>query len=74
MEAHVTPLEDPKVHIIIHMLRSEKLPLKNLQMQRLMLPKVRVKSQNEATLPLPKESTAWITTCASTAANQDIKP
>jgi hypothetical protein len=31
-----------RAHVIIRMLRSEKLPLMNLQMQRSMPPKVRV--------------------------------
>jgi hypothetical protein len=69
IEAPATPLEDLKVHIIIQMLRSEKLPPRNLQMWRLMLPKVRVKSQSKVTLPLQKGSTAWIIIYASIVAN-----
>jgi hypothetical protein len=46
-----------KVHIIIQMLRSKKLSLKNLQMQKLMPPKVRANSRNEVALPLQKENT-----------------
>jgi hypothetical protein len=39
-----------------------------------MPPKAKENSRNEAVLLLQKESTAWITTYASTVANQDIKP
>jgi hypothetical protein len=56
------------------MLGSEKLSLKNLQMWKLMPPKVRENSRNKAVLPSQKGSIAWIITYASTAANQDIKP
>jgi hypothetical protein len=56
------------------MLRSKKLPQKNLQMQKLMLPKAKANLRNEATLLLQKESTTWITICASIVANLDIKP
>jgi hypothetical protein len=55
------------------MLGSEKSSLKNLQMRRLMPPKARVNSRDEAVLPLPKGNTTWITIYASTVANQDIK-
>jgi hypothetical protein len=56
------------------MLESEKLPLKNLQMQRSMPPKARVDSRNEAALPLQKENIAWTTTYAFIAAKQDTSP
>jgi hypothetical protein len=74
MEDLTTSPKDLKIHIAIQMLKSGKSPPKNLQMQRLMLPKVRVNLQNEAASPSQKESTAWITIYASIAANQDIKP
>jgi hypothetical protein len=51
MEDLVTSLKNLKVYITIRKLRSRKSPLKNLQMQRLMLSKARVNSQNEAALP-----------------------
>jgi hypothetical protein len=38
------------------MLGSEKLPLKNLQMLRLMPPKVRANLRNKATSPLRKKA------------------
>jgi hypothetical protein len=43
-------------------------------MWRLMLPKLRVNSQNEAALPLLKGNIIWIIIYAFIAANQDIKP
>jgi hypothetical protein len=68
------PSKDPKVLVAIQMLESEKSSLKNLQMQKLMPPRARGNSRNEAVLPSQKESTAWITIYAFTAANPDIKP
>jgi hypothetical protein len=52
-----TPLEGLKAHVATQMLESEKLPLKNLQMQRSMLLKARVNSRNEDALLSQKENT-----------------
>jgi hypothetical protein len=64
----VTSPKDLKAHIIIQMLGSKKSLLKNLQMWRLIPPKIRVNLRNEAASPLQKESTAWTTIYASIVA------
>jgi hypothetical protein len=69
MEDLATSLKDLKAHIATQTLKFKKWLLKNHLMQKLMLPKARVNSQNEATLPSQKESTAWTTIYASIAAN-----
>jgi hypothetical protein len=74
MKGLATPLKDPKAHITIQMLESEKSLLKNLQMQRSMPPRLRVNSQNEAALPSLKGNITWVIIYAFIAANQGIKP